>query len=177
MTLTLFMSLMIFYLLDSASSLHPLILSIKVLSLAFSLCLTMNFLTTWYAYMIFMIMLGGVLIMFTYISALAPNGIFKMKLHMLHMFTQMVITLLLTYNLISFFSKVFSTQKPYYPPDNLITFFLSSSNSSLLLTMASALLLTMFIVMNLLSKSSSAMRLTKSPVSSKTKYMINLYGL
>nr|UWM10859.1 NADH dehydrogenase subunit 6 [Pseudocuneopsis sichuanensis] len=161
MTLMLFTFMMIFYLLDSVSSSHPLILSIKVLTLAFSLCLSMNFLTTWYAYMIFMVMLGGVLVMFTYISSLAPNSIFKMKLDMFHMFTQTAITLLMTYNLVSFSSKAFSTQKPYSHPDNLITFFLSSSNSSLLLTMASALLLTMFIVTNLLFNSKSAMRLHK----------------
>nr|UWM10873.1 NADH dehydrogenase subunit 6 [Tchangsinaia piscicula] len=161
MTLMLFMSMMIFYLLSSMTSSHPLILSIKILLLALSLCLTISFLTTWYAYMIFMVMLGGVLIMFTYISSLAPNGIFKMKLNMFYVFIQVTIVLSLSYNFLDFSSSVFNTQKPHLPPDNLITFFLSTSNSSLLLALTSALLLSMFIVTNLLSNSSSAMRMTK----------------
>nr|UWM10887.1 NADH dehydrogenase subunit 6 [Cuneopsis celtiformis] len=158
MTLILLMSSMIFYLLSTMTFWHPLTLSIKVLLLALSLCLTINFITTWYAYMIFMIMLGGVLIMFIYISSLAPNSIFKVKLNTPHMFTQMTGTTLLAYSLINFFPKAFNTQKPYLPSDSFITFFLSTSNSSLLLTLASTLFLTMFIVTNLLLNSSSAMR-------------------
>nr|AIC07018.1 NADH dehydrogenase subunit 6 [Lamprotula gottschei] len=175
-TLMLFMSMMIFYLLSSTISFHPMILSIKVLLLALNLCLSISLLTTWYAYMIFMVTLGGVLVMFTYISSLAPNSIFKMKMNMLFILTQTVITLFFTYNLLNFFPKVSSTQKPCSLPDNFITFFLSTSNSSLLLTLASTLLLTMFVVMNLLSNSESAMRLTKFTFvkSSKTKNKINL---
>nr|AQM37775.1 NADH dehydrogenase subunit 6 [Unio crassus] len=150
--------MMIFYLLDSTISSHPLIMSMKVLMLALSLCLSMSFFTTWYAYMIFMVMLGGVLVMFIYISSIAPNSIFKMKLSIFHLLMQMSITFLLSYNFILSHPKAFSTQKPFVLPESFITFYLSTSYSSLLLTLTSALLLSMVIVTNLLSNSKTAMR-------------------
>nr|AII23413.1 NADH dehydrogenase subunit 6 [Lanceolaria lanceolata] len=161
MTLMLFTSMMIFYLLNTVTSSHPLVLTIKVLWLAFSVCLAVSFSMTWYAYMIFMVMLGGMLVMFTYISSFAPNSIFKTKLNVFYLVMQMMITLTLTHNLIVFFPKPFNTQKPILIPENFITFFLSSENSSLLLTMTSALLLSMYIVSTLLSNSKTAMRPTK----------------
>nr|AGG20134.1 NADH dehydrogenase subunit 6 [Lamprotula tortuosa] len=161
MTLMLFMSMMIFYLLDVMTSPHPLVLCIKVLMLAFNLCLSMSFSSTWYAYMIFMVMLGGVLVMFTYVSSLAPNSIFSKSLNSPNLFVQAVIALFLSYNFLDLSPKSINTQKPFIPPENFITFFFSESNSSLLLTLASALLLSMLIVSNLLSNSKSTMRLTK----------------
>nr|AXO78621.1 NADH dehydrogenase subunit 6 [Unio pictorum]AXO78635.1 NADH dehydrogenase subunit 6 [Unio pictorum] len=166
MTLFMFTSMMIFYLLDTMTSSHPLILSIKVLMLALSLCLTMSFFTTWYAYMIFMVMLGGVLVMFIYISSIAPNSIFKMKSSILYLSIQMSIMFLLSYDFILSHPKALVTQKPFAIPENLVTFYLSSSHSSLLLMMASALLLSMLIVTNLLSNSKNAMRSTNMLMSS-----------
>nr|AQM37789.1 NADH dehydrogenase subunit 6 [Unio tumidus]AQM37803.1 NADH dehydrogenase subunit 6 [Unio tumidus]AQM37817.1 NADH dehydrogenase subunit 6 [Unio tumidus] len=161
MTLMLFSSMTIYCLLDSMTSSHPLILSAKVLVLAFSLCLSMSLSTTWYAYMIFMVMLGGVLVMFTYISSLAPNSIFKVKPNILYLSSKIIISLLLTYNFVTISQKALNTQSPLTFPENFITFFLSTSNSSLLLTLASTLLLSMLIMANLLSNSKNAMRSTK----------------
>nr|AKQ78456.1 NADH dehydrogenase subunit 6 [Nodularia douglasiae] len=173
MTLILFTSMMVFFLLSSMTCTHPLILAMKILLLALSLCSSINLLTTWYAYMIFMVMLGGVLIMFTYISSLAPNSIFKVKWNTVHVTVQLAILMFLTFNLMNSYPKVFSTQKPDSLPNNLITFFLLESNSWLLLTMASALFLAMFIVTNLLSGAKSAMRPTKqNSLSSKQENKI-----
>lgn len=161
-TLILFTSIIVFFLLRRITCTHPLILAIKILLLALSLCSRINLLTTWYAYIIFIVMLGGVLIIFTYISSLAPNRIFKVKWNTVHITAQLTILIFLTFNLINSYPKVFSTQKPDSLPDNLITFFLLERNSWLLLTIASALFLAMFIVTNLLSGARSAMRPTKS---------------
>nr|AGS17927.1 NADH dehydrogenase subunit 6 [Anodonta anatina]AGS17941.1 NADH dehydrogenase subunit 6 [Anodonta anatina] len=158
MTLMLLVFMMIFLLMHTMTSSHPLILSLKVLLFAFTLCLTLSLNTTWYAYMIFLVMLGGVLVMFTYISSLASNSIFKSMINLPALLAQVVITSFMAHNFIKFPQKTFNTQKPYYPPENFITFFISGENCTILLLMASTLLLSMLIVSQLLSGSNSAMR-------------------
>nr|AIW52247.1 NADH dehydrogenase subunit 6 [Sinanodonta woodiana] len=158
MTLLLFMSMMIFSMLNAMISCHPLTMSLKVLLFALILCLTMGFTTTWYAYMIFMVMLGGVLVMFTYISSMAPNSIYSTKINLPLLSIQTITALFVSYNSIKLPPKSFNTQNSIFLPENFITFFLSSNNCTILLIMASILLLSMFVIMTLLSKSESAMR-------------------
>nr|ACQ91081.1 NADH dehydrogenase subunit 6 [Pyganodon grandis] len=131
MTLTLFMCSMIFLLLNTMTSSHPLTLSLKVLFLAFATCLAISFNTTWYAYMIFMVILGGVLVMFTYISSLSPNGIFKLDFNLPTLLSQAMITLLVSHNFILFTPKTFNTQKLSSFPEDFITFFSLTENALL----------------------------------------------
>nr|YP_004425010.1 NADH dehydrogenase subunit 6 [Utterbackia peninsularis]ADL62602.1 NADH dehydrogenase subunit 6 [Utterbackia peninsularis] len=160
MTLALFMFLMIFSLLNTMTTSHPLALSLKVLSFALTVCLAVSFNTTWYAYMIFMVTLGGVLVMFTYISSLTPNSIFKPSISLSILLTQAMIALIIGYDFIMFSQKAINTQKPFSPPEDFIAFFFSDKNCTLILMMASILLLAMLFITSLLSNSTGAMRPT-----------------
>nr|AXO78606.1 NADH dehydrogenase subunit 6 [Sinanodonta woodiana]AXO78649.1 NADH dehydrogenase subunit 6 [Sinanodonta woodiana] len=160
MTLLLFMTMMIFSMLNAMISSHPLTMSMKILLFALILCLTIGFTTTWYAYMIFMIMLGGVLVMFTYISSMAPNSIYKSKINLPLLSIQTITALFVGYNSNKFSPKSFNTQNSIFLPENFITFFLSTKNCDILIMMTSILLLSMLVITTLLSKSKSAMRPT-----------------
>nr|YP_009192147.1 NADH dehydrogenase subunit 6 [Chaetopterus variopedatus]ALO81664.1 NADH dehydrogenase subunit 6 [Chaetopterus variopedatus] len=57
---------------------QPLSFGLTLMFLTFFYALITSFLSApWYAYMIFLIFIGGLLVMFAYIAALAPNSFFK----------------------------------------------------------------------------------------------------
>nr|WSP02080.1 NADH dehydrogenase subunit 6 [Ortmanniana ligamentina] len=156
MTLYFFISATAMLLFDSSLTPHPLILTIKVISLSTCLCMTLSTFSLWYAYMLFMVLVGGVLILFTYTSSLSPNAIFHLKPQ----------TSQLAYNLfLSIFSALLLTPTPmiinthnqYQHPNDLILFFFSE-NSSFLLFMACTLALSMTVVTTILKNNKKAMR-------------------
>nr|QMS48898.1 NADH dehydrogenase subunit 6 [Haementeria acuecueyetzin] len=58
----------------------PVIMAINILMLALLMSWTFSFfINSWYAYLIFLIYIGGMLIMFAYFVALTPNQQLKMK--------------------------------------------------------------------------------------------------
>nr|AUF70028.1 NADH dehydrogenase subunit 6 [Lampsilis siliquoidea] len=158
MTLYFFISATAMLLFDTSLTPHPLILTIKVISLSTCLCMTLSTFSLWYAYMLFMVLVGGVLILFTYTSSLSPNAIFHLKPQ----------TSQLAYNLfLSIFSALLLTPTPmiinthnqYQHPTDLIFFFFSES-SSFLLFMACTLALSMTVVTTILKNDKKAMRPT-----------------
>nr|ALQ78694.1 NADH dehydrogenase subunit 6 [Potomida littoralis] len=157
MTLVIFMSLTIALLSSSIFSVHPLVLTVKVLLLANALCLTLAHTTTWYAYMLYMVMVGGMLVMFTYISSLSPNGIFQLKLQLAQLATLSASAFLLIYS-ISLTPNTVNTQNHHNTPENFIAFFMQDENSKILATLAAILLLAMLMSMALLPKVKAPMR-------------------
>nr|QDH07418.1 NADH dehydrogenase subunit 6 [Monodontina vondembuschiana] len=153
----MFLSASISLLCMSILSCHPLTLTIKVLILATSLCLTLTHTTTWYAYMLFMVTVGGMLVMFTYISSMAPNSLFSLGWQSLSLLIFLALSLTLTHSTITI-PKTMNTQNQTTTPDNFISFYMSEENMSLLLTLASTLFLSMTIVTFLLSNSKTPMR-------------------
>nr|APA19209.1 NADH dehydrogenase subunit 6 [Solenaia oleivora] len=161
MTLIMFTLMSITLLSISIFSPHPLTLTIKVLVLATSLCLTLAHTTTWYAYMLYMITVGGMLVMFTYISSLSPNSIFSLKPQMLHL----TLVATVAYSMASMTASTpntVNTQNHENTPENFITFFTLYKNTGLLIFLASMLLLAMVISMTLLSQKKASMRPTTS---------------
>uniref|UniRef100_UPI0030E3B2D5 NADH dehydrogenase subunit 6 n=1 Tax=Assiminea estuarina TaxID=2904674 RepID=UPI0030E3B2D5 len=56
---------------------QPLSLGLVIMILSLLLCcLTAMFLSSWYAYILFLIYVGGLLVMFAYVAALSPNMMF-----------------------------------------------------------------------------------------------------
>nr|YP_009192140.1 NADH dehydrogenase subunit 6 [Phasianella solida]ALK03397.1 NADH dehydrogenase subunit 6 [Phasianella solida] len=77
---------------------QPLSLGLCIMSLSISLCFLISFLaTSWYAYILFLVYVGGLLVMFAYVSALIPNNMFSGHFFPIFMF------------LFIFFLGVFST--------------------------------------------------------------------
>nr|QDH07393.1 NADH dehydrogenase subunit 6 [Microcondylaea bonellii] len=159
MTLIMFMFAAISLLCVSALSPHPLTLTIKVLLLASSLCLTLAHTTTWYAYMLYMVTVGGMLVMFTYISSMSPNSIFLLKPQMLQMTLVPLTSLYLAYTT-AMTPNTINTQSNQNMPENFITFFFLDQNNGLLLFLATTLLLAILTAMTLLPAKKAPMRPT-----------------
>nr|YP_009236856.1 NADH dehydrogenase subunit 6 [Acraea vestalis]AMJ17321.1 NADH dehydrogenase subunit 6 [Acraea vestalis] len=60
---------------------HPLALGILILIQTFIICLLSGMLTDtyWFSYILFLIFVGGILVMFIYISSIASNELFKIN--------------------------------------------------------------------------------------------------
>nr|YP_009346114.1 NADH dehydrogenase subunit 6 [Potamilus alatus]AMZ00193.1 NADH dehydrogenase subunit 6 [Potamilus alatus] len=165
MTLYFFISATAVLLFDSALTPHPLILTIKVISLSTCLCMTLSTFSTWYAYMLFMVLVGGVLIMFTYISSLSPNAIFHLKPQMGQLINNLTLSIFSAL-LMTPTPMIINTHNQYQHPTNLILLFFSQ-NSSFLLLMVCTLALSMTIVTTILNNDKKAMRPTMNVTSSK----------
>nr|AMJ17230.1 NADH dehydrogenase subunit 6 [Acraea epaea] len=87
---------------------HPLALGILILIQTFFICVLSGMLvnTYWFSYILFLIFVGGILVMFIYVSSIASNELFKINLTNKSMFM-----ILFTMNMIS----------SYYLKDNLFS--------------------------------------------------------
>lgn len=60
------------------SMLQPLRLGLCVIRLRMGLCVLLGLIgSSWYGYVLFLVYVGGLLVMFAYVSALAPNNFFS----------------------------------------------------------------------------------------------------
>nr|YP_009572107.1 NADH dehydrogenase subunit 6 [Umbonium thomasi]QBI37698.1 NADH dehydrogenase subunit 6 [Umbonium thomasi] len=60
------------------SMLQPLSLGLCVMILSIFMCMLLGLLvSSWYGYVLFLVYVGGLLVMFAYVSALAPNNFFS----------------------------------------------------------------------------------------------------
>nr|YP_007026056.1 NADH dehydrogenase subunit 6 [Carcinoscorpius rotundicauda]AFR25746.1 NADH dehydrogenase subunit 6 [Carcinoscorpius rotundicauda]AFT65396.1 NADH dehydrogenase subunit 6 [Carcinoscorpius rotundicauda] len=117
---------------------HPImmILNLIILTILSSLLMTLFMKTSWFAYILFLIMLGGMLVVFIYISSLAPNEPFKFSITFTTFITILFPLSLLMYNY-KFHSK--ST-----------TFKFSSINMFSSLSLITTILLMTFLLMTLI---------------------------
>nr|YP_008757970.1 NADH dehydrogenase subunit 6 [Solenaia oleivora]AGW24343.1 NADH dehydrogenase subunit 6 [Solenaia oleivora] len=79
MTLLTMSTLWLYSMLSMVLPMHPLSLGMMVLMLAFINCVLIASMSPWYAYMLFFIFIGGMLVMFAYIASLSPNTTFSIN--------------------------------------------------------------------------------------------------
>nr|YP_010233995.1 NADH dehydrogenase subunit 6 [Hyriopsis bialata]QTA71691.1 NADH dehydrogenase subunit 6 [Hyriopsis bialata] len=79
MMLLLLSTLSLYFMLSMALPMHPLSLGMMILLLAFINCATIATMSPWYAYLLFFIFIGGMLVMFAYIASLSPNMMFSIN--------------------------------------------------------------------------------------------------
>nr|YP_010853109.1 NADH dehydrogenase subunit 6 [Margaritifera laevis]WGM81327.1 NADH dehydrogenase subunit 6 [Margaritifera laevis] len=79
MTLFLLSTLWAYCTLNMIFPMHPLSLGLMILLLAFISCTLIASASPWYAYMLFFIFIGGMLVMFAYIASLSPNTTFSIN--------------------------------------------------------------------------------------------------
>nr|BDH80267.1 NADH dehydrogenase subunit 6 [Ceriodaphnia dubia] len=62
---------------------HPLSMGLSILLLTVIMAVTMGLMTSnlWLSYVLILVLLGGLLVIFVYVSLLAPNELFKFKLN------------------------------------------------------------------------------------------------
>nr|UEP15822.1 NADH dehydrogenase subunit 6 [Drepana pallida] len=71
---------------------HPLSMGLMIIIQTMLICLLSGMMikTYWFSYILFLIFLGGMLVMFIYVSSIASNEMFKFKLTMKIMFSFML---------------------------------------------------------------------------------------
>nr|QAY82039.1 NADH dehydrogenase subunit 6 [Syphrea sp. REN-2018] len=144
---------------------HPLtngcILLIQTILIALlSGLLNLNF---WYSYMIFLIMIGGLLILFIYMTSIASNEKFKFNNFISMMLMMMIISMFIIYLMNFLYQDLFQIQemKNYFIPKNIETSmfkYLNYPNNMTFLMMIIYLLITLIAVMKIIHFSYGPLR-------------------
>lgn len=109
------------------SIMQPLSLGLNIMVLSMFSCLLVGFeISRWYGYIIFLIYVGGLLVIFSYVAALTPNSFFSGVRNLLLFFLRLVV----------FFSTYmfnwFSRRTKFVRADMKITFVNEGSRGSLI---------------------------------------------
>nr|YP_008854830.1 NADH dehydrogenase subunit 6 [Cherax glaber]AHA59411.1 NADH dehydrogenase subunit 6 [Cherax glaber] len=150
---------------------HPLSMGVTLLIQTVLICILSGLFNAsfWFSYILFLIFLGGMLILFIYISSLASNENFKIHLKYTALFMPLLITsLFLTLLDPMFYPSKFFNSSTFLTLENKINFgFLtpepiySVPSTLLTLFMISYLLLTLIVVVKIINISSSPLRPSK----------------
>nr|AHL17288.1 NADH dehydrogenase subunit 6 [Dichorragia nesimachus] len=100
---------------------HPLIMGLLILTQTFLMCLLSGMMinTYWFSYILFLIFLGGLLVLFIYVSSIASNEIFKLSLFNNSLIFMMMMILMM----ISFIFKNNLSWMNFSFNDEMINFF------------------------------------------------------
>lgn len=130
----------------------PIILGINILSMALLLSVTLaSSIRSWYAFLIFLIYIGGILVIFAYFLALSPNQQIPTTSNVIY-----IILTLLTLVIVAIVTdtKVFIAQETFQ--DRIYLY--SVGTAPILILLAVILLLTIIIVVKLTNRSSGPLR-------------------
>nr|YP_009020463.1 NADH dehydrogenase subunit 6 [Geocharax gracilis]CDN85552.1 NADH dehydrogenase subunit 6 [Geocharax gracilis] len=147
---------------------HPLSMGLTLLIQTILICLLTGTFNPsfWFSYILFLIFLGGMLILFIYVASLASNEPFRVSPFLLVMTT--VITLLsltlMTLDPLSFKQPFFTCSSEYLslnkamPSHPLTNMIYSLPSSFLTVFMISYLLITLLVVVKIINTSASPLR-------------------
>lgn len=146
---------------------HPLLIVTSLILQRFTLIAIFYFLNfnLWNAYMLFLIFLGGLLIIFVYLSALIPNEIFQKKTSRLTLF--MLISL--CFFLLESKFEAFYFYESLNTPEIYVPLFLTSS----LPIIITYLLVTLFRTIILCSKRKTPLKINSYDTTKKITYTKN----
>nr|ASM82797.1 NADH dehydrogenase subunit 6 [Neoperla ignacsiveci] len=128
------MSMIVLFLLTSTLALiftritHPLAMGLTLLIQTLIICLTTGLLTHsfWFSYILFLVFLGGLLVLFIYVTSLASNEMFTFTPSALSMLFLFIATMILTYLIIDPLSFPLNTNSA----DSSDTFFFNANEES-----------------------------------------------
>jgi NADH-ubiquinone oxidoreductase chain 6 len=130
----------------------PIILGINILIIALLLSVTLaSSIRSWYAFLVFLIYVGGILVIFAYFLALAPNQQIPTKRNVMYALITLII---LTTVAIITDTKIFISQE--INQDSAYLY--SVSTSPILIILALTLFLTIVIVVKLTNRSGGPLR-------------------
>nr|YP_009041217.1 NADH dehydrogenase subunit 6 [Gramastacus lacus]CDQ51980.1 NADH dehydrogenase subunit 6 [Gramastacus lacus] len=147
---------------------HPLSMGLTLLTQTILVCLVTGTFNTsfWFSYILFLIFLGGMLILFIYIASLASNESFQINFLFLYTLLASFILSLIFFltDPLSFFDPLFSSSSEFFfqnkvsPPLLLTNMIYSLPSSYLVALMISYLLLTLLVVVKIINISCSPLR-------------------
>nr|QED22482.1 NADH dehydrogenase subunit 6 [Amynthas sp. SD201602-06]QED22508.1 NADH dehydrogenase subunit 6 [Amynthas sp. ZJ201507-02] len=130
----------------------PIMLGINILAMALLLATSLSSsMSSWYAFLVFLIYIGGMLVMFAYFLALTPNQQMPTSSNLIYLLatlTTLVIVMLITD------TNIFIPQEMHQDS----TYLYCTNTAPILIILAMILLLTMVIVVKLTNRSSGPLR-------------------
>nr|WGH14684.1 NADH dehydrogenase subunit 6 [Dendrobaena tellermanica] len=152
MTLTIYLLLMTATSMTLLLSSTPIILGMNILMMALLLSASLAaFLSSWFAFLIFLIYIGGMLVLFAYFLALTPNQQMTSSNSLLYM----IITLI-TLLMVSYLSNMKIPTMAQFIQGNSLLYI--PMTSTFLIILAAVLLMTMIIVVKLTMRSKGPLR-------------------
>nr|UAA82786.1 NADH dehydrogenase subunit 6 [Tarebia granifera] len=161
---------------------QPLSLGLSIMFSTLLLCLLVGlYLSSWYGYILFLIYVGGLLVMFVYVAALSPNILFSgIKPFFFLMGTQILMSPILFYSMFSDFSTLSLTLESQGSLLNMKTLgieLVSPSLISVLMGLGIILLINLVVVVKICYYRHSALRPYKTVYatshSKNTSYLKN----
>nr|YP_008999700.1 NADH dehydrogenase subunit 6 [Lamprotula leaii]AFC97499.1 NADH dehydrogenase subunit 6 [Lamprotula leaii] len=138
---------------------HPLSLGMMVLVLAFISCVLVSTMSPWYAYMLFFIFIGGMLVMFAYIASLSPNMTFSLNSQLMPtIVTIMTITTFTSTSLTSNHQTDFDLNLSLNTTTQALSSLYSQSGNNCVILLACVLLFTMVASVKLCKPKMGALR-------------------
>lgn len=130
----------------------PIILGINILTIALLLSARLaTSIRSWYAFLVFLIYVGGILVIFTYFLALTPNQQIPTTRNAIY-----ILITLATLTIVAIITKTKISIPQEIHQDN--TYLYSINTSPILIVLALVLLLTMVIVVKLTNRSKGPLR-------------------
>nr|YP_010234008.1 NADH dehydrogenase subunit 6 [Rectidens sumatrensis]QTA71717.1 NADH dehydrogenase subunit 6 [Rectidens sumatrensis] len=159
MMLLLLSTLSFYAMLSMTLPMHPLSLGMMILLLAFINCTTIASISPWYAYLLFFIFIGGMLVMFAYIASLSPNMVFSINSQLMPTIVTIFSLIFLTNPGLTFNMPTNQELKLSLASMNQYVSSLYLQNGNMCLTVLACLLLfTMIIVVKLCKPKMGALR-------------------
>nr|YP_003354959.1 NADH dehydrogenase subunit 6 [Quadrula quadrula]ACQ91016.1 NADH dehydrogenase subunit 6 [Quadrula quadrula] len=149
----------IYSILTMTLPMYPLSLGVMVLLLAFITCTIIATISPWYAYMLFFIFIGGMLVMFAYIASLTPNMTFSINNQLMPMI--LTLTIFFSIKNLSFTpNNQTNTELSLSINDKTqaLSFLYSSNGTNCVILLACILLFTMVASVKLCKPKSGALR-------------------
>nr|QQO80810.1 NADH dehydrogenase subunit 6 [Cryptophyllium westwoodii] len=141
---------------------HPMSMGLTIIlqTMIVSMTTGMMFKSFWFSYILFLMYIGGMMIMFIYMTSLMPNMMFHMKNKMIIM---ALLLLMMTYYTMNKYQKMSNLDMKQMNEQTimLMKMHMKSTNHNTIL-MAMYLMYTMITVYNMTESNTSAMKLSKN---------------
>lgn len=151
---------------------HPLAIGITLLAQTILICCTtgLSNMSFWFSYILFLIFLGGILVLFIYVTSLASNEIFSPSLTSLVFFLPLLFVsfiLIFTDPMILIQpvinkSVIFSKETPYIVDLRLVATIYNSTNINITIFIVFYLLLTLIVVVKITDTFFGPLRLSSN---------------
>nr|YP_010511704.1 NADH dehydrogenase subunit 6 [Palaeoagraecia brunnea]UXL83028.1 NADH dehydrogenase subunit 6 [Palaeoagraecia brunnea] len=140
---------------------HPLAMTLTIIIQTLLVCLITGLKTSsfWFSYVLFLVFLGGMLVLFIYITSLASNEMFITPVKMLtFVMTMMIFSLLLSFSLDYLYQLDYSSDMKsieysasylYMESNYLLTKLYNNPTSSITLMLVIYLLLTLIVIVKI----------------------------
>nr|YP_010281938.1 NADH dehydrogenase subunit 6 [Turbo cornutus]UKH51317.1 NADH dehydrogenase subunit 6 [Turbo cornutus] len=135
------------------SMIQPLSLGLSIMVFSVFICILLGItMASWYSYILFLVYVGGLLVMFAYVSALAPNNFFSSLKSIIGLLISFIVVfLMLVFLYVPDFSFLmwvdeFSDYKTNFCSGKMVV---SPSNSSVIIFLGTVLLINLLAVVKI----------------------------